>query len=1063
MTKRTRLEDDLASLALPEGWHRPQLRTLEGEPLEFCLFKVDAFEDHVLLCGVTDDYPVKILASGYQTYFYCAAPNWFEQRHIEELREALALSLDCDATDITITIELRESMFGYTDQGRTPFLRIAASKRYHLRQIREQLRSYTLTVDSRPFGCTETFEFKMDFETRFLSDLQASDGSYGSGCSFMRVHPPYEVVNGFILVDYTQLQPLGHQGPYMRLPPFRITSIDIETEGLHPETGTLFQICCVTFVYPSRDPIHRVAFVMNACGPVENAEVYACTSTAQLLQLFAAHLRLVDPDVIIGYNTSGFDYNFIWKQAEQHEALEYLYRIGRAPRFDPTNHDRIIDKKKYYTSLEVRRFNSSAHGNTVKYDIAPMGVAVCDLQVHLRRDPIYKPRSYSLFNVCTDLLEGDNKDDIHWNQIAKLCRSGPVGNSIVAKYCAQDCILPVKITYVRNDWMNLAQQARVTGIPLDYLFIRGQQAKIIPMIARYGHEEGFIIPTIERDDDDGEGGEDEGYEGATVIDPVIGMYENVIVFDFGSLYPSIMRAHNLCFTTLIKDDRFLPGPEDYIKTPIGAHFVKSHVRRGLLPRIEDDLVDARSIAKKEKKKAEDAGDLPRAAALDALQTAHKLTGNSVYGITGVSFGPLACREVSASVTAFGRQMIQKVKEFVEENYTRAKHPELPADAKIIYGDTDSVFVYIKGLTRSLAFELAPKMEKAITALFVKPIVINFEKVLLTLILENKKHYAYVKEEPGKKPKSGVQGLVCKRRDNSPFVADLYATVLKILFYKHLKDPEAQRAIYLLSRGIDDDIIPDDINLVADVDAIVDSHANLTDLAIKYIHRQLALLHLGRIPLSQFIISRELKKEEYENAQVHAELVKRLKKAGRNTYQLGDRVSYIIVAGTKKSSVSERAYEPLEVMNKGMAVDTAYYLEKLRSPLDKLMAIVLGGEDRVYPVLYVGPHMMAKTIKTPTSGIAAFCKPVKLCVGCNTAAGRSICPSCEPQRDVIMDKYTKKLRYLEKVHKTTWDICRECKENGHCLVDIEDCLATDCKNFFPRRDINDRLVSFQKRL
>merc|ERR1719433_1081040 len=113
-------------------------------------------------------------------------------------------------------------------------------------------------------------------------------------------------------------------------------------------------------------------------------------------------------------------------------------------------------------------------------------------------------------------------------------------------------------------------------------------------------EHNLVIPTHQ-----GQQGDD-NFEGATVIDPIRGYYDvPIATLDFSSLYPSIMMAHNLCYTTLLQDGavaRLGLTPEQYIGTPSGNLFVKSNLRRGLLPEILQDLLSARKKAKADLKK-----------------------------------------------------------------------------------------------------------------------------------------------------------------------------------------------------------------------------------------------------------------------------------------------------------------------------------------------------------------------------------------------------------------------------------------------------------------------------
>uniref|UniRef100_A0A2S2N579 DNA-directed DNA polymerase n=1 Tax=bird metagenome TaxID=1833763 RepID=A0A2S2N579_9ZZZZ len=188
-------------------------------------------------------------------------------------------------------------------------------------------------------------------------------------------------------------------------------------------------------------------------------------------------------------------------------------------------------------------------------------------------------------------------------------------------------------------------------------------------------QEDLLLPVVKS-----EGGED--FEGATVIEPLKGYYDAPIAtLDFSSLYPSIMIAHNLCYTTLLPPggaQKHGLGPQDFIRTPTGQLFVTPRVRRGVLPRVLEGLLAARSRVKAALAEEQDP---ERRQVLDGRQLALKVSANSIYGFTGAQAGRLPCLEISQSVTGFGRQMIERTKQLVESEYP---------DVQVVYGDTDSV-------------------------------------------------------------------------------------------------------------------------------------------------------------------------------------------------------------------------------------------------------------------------------------------------------------------------------------------------------------------------------------
>jgi DNA polymerase delta subunit 1 len=130
----------------------------------------------------------------------------------------------------------------------------------------------------------------------------------------------------------------------------------------------------------------------------------------------------------------------------------------------------------------------------------------------------------------------------------------------------QDAYLPQRLMDKLMSFVNYTEMARVTGVPFNYLLARGHQIKVISQLFRSAGEAGYIIPAMKSE------GTDEQYEGATVIEPTRGFYDvPIATMDFASLYPSIMMAHNLCYTTLLDKatiDRLnLVEGEDYVHTP----------------------------------------------------------------------------------------------------------------------------------------------------------------------------------------------------------------------------------------------------------------------------------------------------------------------------------------------------------------------------------------------------------------------------------------------------------------------------------------------------------------
>ncbi|RKO95257.1 ribonuclease H-like protein, partial [Caulochytrium protostelioides] len=201
------------------------------------------------------------------------------------------------------------------------------------------------------------------------------------------------------------------------------------------------------------------------------------------------------------------------------------------------------------TEAKTSRFSSKAFGTRESRLINTEGRIQFDVLQVMLRD--HKLRSYSLNSVSYHFL-GEQKEDVHHSIISDLQNGNEETRRRLAVYCLKDAYLPQRLLDKLMCIINYTEMARVTGVPLNYLLTRGQQIKVLSQLHRKAQPENFLIPNLP-----GQGTDDQ-YEGAIVIEPEKGFYADpVATLDFNSLYPSIMQAHNLCYTTYIPDDHSL--------------------------------------------------------------------------------------------------------------------------------------------------------------------------------------------------------------------------------------------------------------------------------------------------------------------------------------------------------------------------------------------------------------------------------------------------------------------------------------------------------------------------
>lgn len=856
------------------------------------------------------------------------------------------------------------------------------------------------------FTTFQTYESNILFVNRWMIDKGTSGGGWlqveddqidlmGVIClkekNLVRCHYHFQVKD-------KNIKALKDRGDHA---PITITCFDIECAGKKgkfpvPEEDPVIQIGVITEIFGNKAPERTDSrvHVLGTCAKSKAGKIESYKTERDLLLGFSSHIASLDVDFLIGYNICNFDIPYLIDRAKVLQIgkkfCNFSKRIGQMVGYDKTH------------------FESKAHGVRESNALKNCdGIITLDMFQAIQRD--YKLRSYTLNHVSKHFL-GDQKADIPHNQITPMHEGDENTRAELAYYCWKDCDLPLKLFSKLMIFYNYMEMARVCLVPIDYLLERGQSIKVMTQILSAAKSRGYIVPN--KDDVKGSSNNDDTYQGATVIDPERGFYTvPVMTLDFSSLYPSIMMAHNLCYSTLIKDPSKLDTLPKHIysRTPLelkshprGVHFVNSEERKGVLPEILEKLIAARKKAKRELAAETDPF---KKGILDGRQLALKISANSVYGFTGATIGKLPCFEISASVTAYGRQMIDITSRTVEEHFT--KKNGYPADAKVIYGDTDSVMVIfgpgpdVEGMSKCM--ELGKQAAQMVTKKFKHPINLEFEKGYFPYLLINKKRYAaYFWSRPDRYDKLDTKGLENVRRDSSYYSRDTITQALKLLLDNPF-DPE---------------------------------------IAINYVKSQISLLVQNKIDPSRFAISKKLKPpDSYKNPQPHLSLYHKLLKRDKLTApSVGDRIAYVIIPGTKDSKVHERAEDPLYVIMNGIGLDFNWYLEKqLKGPLERVFAPVIG--EKKLPSLFEGEHTRKKVIPTNTTGIFKFCKPLPKCLKCNTTFKKKIAIEYEvSKKKKKTDNGGKQERENRVPHKNPVGddvyppVCENCKDHEETIVE-----------------------------
>lgn len=400
------------------------------------------------------------------------------------------------------------------------------------------------------------------------------------------------------------------------------------------------------------------------------------------------------------------------------------------------------------------------------------------------------------------------------------------------EYGIQDSELVIELFEFLNIWIYLIELSNIVGVSIMDTFTRGQQVRCYALVYRDASNRGYVMNFRP--------GLGIKYEGGLVQNPVVGYHVNIPCEDFSSLYPSIMIAHNLCYTTFVPPemDHLVPDDLCYVfefdqmeyptkkgddenlgeeaegdpdkedkdedaglieglegldnvkqkktkkkkKEVVGQlvhrrfKFVRKNVRQGILPNLLDRIISRRNAVKVQLAAEKDP---VMKVVYDKRQLALKLVANSMYGFCGVANrGRLPHNQLAMCVTYKGRESITKVVNYLKDKY----------NARIIYGDTDSVMVDLGIKDPSKANEIGRKLADEITnELFadLKPMRLEFEKSMNIIAIRKKGYVAALINDKGEAnlnpDKILKRGVIPARRDNCPLAREIYMAVVLNIF------------------------------------------------------------------------------------------------------------------------------------------------------------------------------------------------------------------------------------------------------------------------------------------
>ena len=512
---------------------------------------------------------------------------------------------------------------------------------------------------------------------------------------------------------------------------------------------------------PDRDPVIMLSYsyISNGEGGsgvitfkmVDRDFVRYVPDEAALFSDFLLLLDKLDIDIVSGYNSANFDVNYMIERAK---ALGIRFNMGRFKGDTKIERHGLVDKVKIPGRVHVDMY-------VVSRFIAVVGAA----------ESILKLNSYTLRNVY-EAISGERKVMVDKPDIYKLWDGSKEDVETLADYNLNDSHA---LHTVYNAFIPIMIEAtRISGNSLSDICVSTTGQIVEFLLMRYAFMFNELIPNKP----------DEGMIRRRMSDPIVGayvktpepgLYENLVVFDFRSLYPSIIISHNIDPSSLCKDCT------EYYESPLGFKFSK--VKRAITPTILKIIMDARSEVKQLYKK--DKGNIMLGSRSQAL----KIIANSFYGYLGYARSRWYSKESASSTTAYGRQYIQ-------DAISRAEG----AGFRVIYGDTDSIVMLLNERSRDEAISFVDGFNRSL------PNSMNLEledfyrrgifvgKKVEQSTSGAKKKYALISYDGYIK----IRGFELVRRDWSRIARDTQRSVLEVI----LREGSAEKALEIVKSTIE---------------------------------------------------------------------------------------------------------------------------------------------------------------------------------------------------------------------------------------------------------------------
>nr|XP_040017164.1 DNA polymerase zeta catalytic subunit isoform X2 [Gasterosteus aculeatus aculeatus] len=768
--------------------------------------------------------------------------------------------------------------------------------------------------------------------------------------------------------------------------------------------------------HQSRDQGHRGTAPLLVRSGVSGLQVTYATDEKVLFQELIAVMRRFDPDILVGYEVQMHSWGYLLQRAAA-LGVDLCQQLSRVPGDSKDN--RFSAERDEYGADTMSEINIIGRitlnlWRTMKTEATLNNYTFENVAFHVlhQRFPLYSPRTLSdWFDHNTDLYRWKMVD----HYVSRVCGS-------------------MQLLQQRDIIGRTSELARLFGIQFYHVLTRGSQYRVESMMLRLAKPLNYIplTPSIQQ----------RAQQRAPqciplVMEPESRFYSNsVIVLDFQSLYPSIVIAYNYCYSTCLghveslgTHDEFKFGcaslrvpPEllyqlrnDITVSPNGIVFVKSSVRKGVLPNMLEEILSTRIMVKQSMKAYKQDRTLTKL--LHARQLGLKLIANVTFGYTAANYsGRMPSVEVGDSIVHKARETLERAIKLVNDTKKWG--------ARVVYGDTDSMFVLLKGATKEQAFKIGNEIAEAVTATNPKPIKLKFEKVYLPCVLQTKKRYVgYMYESlDQKEPVFDAKGIETVRRDGCPAVSKILERSIKLLF--------ETRDISQVKQFVQHQCMK-----------VLDGRASMQDLTFAKEYRGSSSYRPGAcVPA--------------------LELTRRMMAYDRRLEpRVSERVPYVIVYGIPGVPLIQLVRRPMEVLHDpALRLNATYYITKqILPPLARMFQLI--GVD-IFAWYQELPRSQKASCSLSVGGeevgrkgtISQYFTTLH-CPACDELTQLGVCSRCRAAPQRVAVTLHQDMRLWESQQDQLLKICRNC---SGCAERQVPCVSLECPVLYKLSRVNRQL-------